>query len=164
METLCGVGLPEMVIIALVGFVVVGPERSKEVALQAGRFLRKVLSSEWWGEFNQITTAIRDLPNTLVRLAELEEAQAEFKDVMGEINETEREIRRETRIKSGASKQSAASKKPDSAGESEVHEPAEGTISTDPWDIANASAQTTFMNQSDDSADQPDEEANDRDS
>ncbi|MBN1313589.1 MAG: twin-arginine translocase TatA/TatE family subunit [Anaerolineae bacterium] len=85
MDTFCGLGLPELVIIALVGFVLIGPERSRELALQAGRFMRQVVTSEWWGEFNQVSKAIRDLPNTLMRMSELEEAQAEIRQAMADI-------------------------------------------------------------------------------
>lgn len=62
-----------MIIMALVAFVVVGPERSRELALQLGRLLRRVMKSGWWKEFNQVAAAIRDLPTTLVRMAELED-------------------------------------------------------------------------------------------
>src|SRR5262245_39847482 len=73
MDTLCGLGLPELVIIILVGFIVIGPQRSRELAVVAGRFIRREMRSEWWREFNQVTNALRDLPNTLVRMAELED-------------------------------------------------------------------------------------------
>ena len=73
MDTVCGIGLPELIVLALVAFVVVGPERSRELALQAGRLLRRVMKSGWWKEFNQVAGAIRDLPTTLVRMAELED-------------------------------------------------------------------------------------------
>lgn len=71
--TLCGLGLPELIVIMLVGFVVIGPQRSREIAVVAGRLIRRAMRSEWWREFNQVTSALRDLPNTLVRMAELED-------------------------------------------------------------------------------------------
>ncbi len=83
MDTLCGIGLPELIIIALVGFVVIGPQRTREIALTAGRWLRRVMRSEWWREFNQIATALRDLPTTLVRMAELED---DIRQVRTDIN------------------------------------------------------------------------------
>jgi Sec-independent protein translocase protein TatA len=86
-DTLCGIGLPELIILALLGFVVVGPERSQDVALRAGRFLRNIMRSSWWHEFNQVADALRNLPNTLVRMAELEETQAALRRSMEEIEE-----------------------------------------------------------------------------
>lgn len=85
MDTLCGIGLPELVILALLGFVVIGPERSREVALQLGRWLRTLMRSPWWREFNQITDSLRNLPTTLVRMAELEEAQEELQQTLSDI-------------------------------------------------------------------------------
>lgn len=87
MDTLCGIGLPELIILVLLGFVVIGPERSREVALQLGRWLRTAIQSPWWREFNQITNSIRDLPTTLVRMAELEEAQQEIQRTLQDIEQ-----------------------------------------------------------------------------
>lgn len=91
MDTLCGIGLPELIILALLGFVVIGPERSREVALSLGRMLGAVMKSEWWGEVNHIAQAIRNLPTTLVRMAELEES---LKETEREMQETQDELRR----------------------------------------------------------------------
>lgn len=118
MDTLCGIGLPEMIILALLGFVVIGPERSQDLALRTGRFLRTVMRSAWWREFNQMAGALRDLPNTLVRMAELEEAQAELKRSMHEIEQ-------EVNIDMGRGSQSGAV--------------------TDPWGIQNATAETRII-------------------
>ncbi len=85
MDTLCGIGLPELIILALLGFVVIGPERSRDVALKAGRLLRQVMTSAWWREASQVATAIRNLPTTLVRMAELEETQAILQRTLHEI-------------------------------------------------------------------------------
>lgn len=86
----CGVGGPEILIFVTLLFVVFGPERSKEVALAAGRFLRQLMRSEWWKDLTRLTREIRNLPTTLVRLAELEETQAELEkslaDIRGEID------------------------------------------------------------------------------
>lgn len=91
MDTLCGFGLPEIIIILLLSFVLIGPERTQEVALNTGRLLRKVIRSEWWKEVNEITRAMKDLPTTLVRMAEIEETQKELRDTMREINDITRE-------------------------------------------------------------------------
>ena len=125
MDTLCGVGLPELIILFLIGFVVIGPERSQEVALIVGRWLRSLMTSSWWKEFNQITNSIRNLPTTLVRMAELEEAQADINRAMGEISQA-----------TSISTFNLTGNEPSSAA-------GEETI-TDPWGIRNATAQTTI--------------------
>ena len=73
MDTFCGLGLPELIVIVLVGFVVIGPQRSRELAVVAGRLIKRAMRSAWWREFSQVTNSLRDLPNTLVRMAELED-------------------------------------------------------------------------------------------
>lgn len=125
MDTLCGIGLPELLILALLGFVVIGPERAQDVALRAGRFLRTVMRSGWWRDFNQVAQAMRDLPNTLVRMAELEEAQADIRRSMQEI---EQEV-------SAEMNQIGQMGDIGSIGQSQPP-------IVDPWGIRNATAQT----------------------
>jgi Sec-independent protein translocase protein TatA len=79
-DTLCGLGLPELLVLAVVGFVVIGPQRSRELALTLGRWLRKLMMSAWWREFNDVAGALRDLPNTLVRMADLEDEVRRVQD------------------------------------------------------------------------------------
>lgn len=90
MDTLCGLGLPEIILILLLSFALIGPERTQEVALNAGRLLRRVVRSDWWREVNEITRAMKDLPTTLVRMAEIEETQKELRETMREINDLTR--------------------------------------------------------------------------
>ncbi len=127
MDTLCGVGLPELIVLALVAFVVIGPERSQEIALKLGRFLRSMMRSAWWHEFNQVTRALRDLPGTLVRMAELEEAQIEIKSMQDDLRRTLGDIERDTQTS------------PDRASPpSRVPDPYEN-----PWGIDSAEYQAT---------------------
>lgn len=109
----CGLGGPELVILALLLFVVFGPERTQQVALAAGRFLRRLMQSEWWGDFTRLTREMRDLPNTLVRLAELEETQAELEKSLADLQ-----------------------------GEIDFNLRGEDDVTTDPWGIENAVAGT----------------------
>jgi Sec-independent protein translocase protein TatA len=127
MDTLCGLGLPELVIVALLAFVVIGPQRSREVALRAGRFLRSVITSSWWKEFNQVADSVRNLPTTLVRMAELEEAQADLRRTMSEIGQDARP----TPPVYPSRRAAAASSQPDNT-----------EAASDPWGIMNATADT----------------------
>jgi Sec-independent protein translocase protein TatA len=132
-----------MIIIALLAFVIIGPERSQEVALQAGRFLRNIMRSEWWGDFSEITSAMRNLPTTLVRMAELEEAQREIEETMRDINTT-----------AGAEPFRPPPRRP--APNAQPQEPSpQRDMETDPWGIANATAQTEYFEPSTDEADTP---------
>lgn len=123
MDTLCGLGLPEIIIIALLAFVVVGPERSRDTALMAGRFLRNVMKSEWWRDLTQVVGSLRNLPTTLVRMAELEEAQKELRQTVQDINSSARLDR--------------VPPEPPKA-------PPDQLQPSDPWGISQAAAGTTF--------------------
>jgi sec-independent protein translocase protein TatB len=127
MDTLCGIGLPELIIVALIGFVVVGPERAREVAVVAGRWLGKAMRSPWWKEFNQVTSALRNLPTTLVRMAELEETQAE-------LERTLRDIESETQVDFNE-KQATKKTKAEASGEEKVE-------AEDPWGVGKRASDT----------------------
>ncbi len=88
MNTLCGIGIPELVLLVLVIFVVLGPERSRQAALELGRFLGKLLRSNWWREISEITQSLRDLPATLIRMAELEDMQSELRETLSDIQKS----------------------------------------------------------------------------
>lgn len=76
---ICGLGGPELIVVALLGYIIFGPERAKDAALNAGRLMRKVTRSPWFADFSRMAKELRDLPNTLIRMAELEDTQAELK-------------------------------------------------------------------------------------
>jgi sec-independent protein translocase protein TatB len=90
MNTLCGIGVPELVLLALVILVVLGPERSRQAALELGRFLGKLLRSKWWKEISEITQSLRDLPATLIKMAELEDMQSEIRETLSDIQKSAR--------------------------------------------------------------------------
>ena len=79
-----------MIIVAIIGFVIIGPERSRELAVQAGRAIRTAMNSTWWRELTQVSSALRDLPTTLVRMAELED---ELKQVRTDLNRAAHPLR-----------------------------------------------------------------------
>ncbi|MBN1119862.1 MAG: hypothetical protein JXJ17_02190 [Anaerolineae bacterium] len=88
MNTLCGIGIPELVLLVLVIFVVLGPERAQETALELGRLLGKLLRSKWWKEISEITQSLRDLPTTLIKMAELEGMQSELRETLSDIQKS----------------------------------------------------------------------------
>ena len=115
MDTLCGIGLPELVIITLFSFVIIGPERSREIGLTVGRWLRRAVKSQWWREFNQMASSIRDLPNTLIRMSELED----------DLQRVKRDLNRATKIDPPAGALSDSTSAPPRAPDSNA----------DPWGI-----------------------------
>jgi len=83
-----GIGPLELLFIALIALVLVGPRDLRKVAHSAGRTLKRVYRSDTWKALTQMSRSLRDLPGTLVREAELEEIEeirrtaAEVKSVL----------------------------------------------------------------------------------
>jgi len=57
----------------IIALIIFGPNDIVRAGRSLGRFLRKVVTSEGWQAFQQASKGMRDLPNTLMREAGLEE-------------------------------------------------------------------------------------------
>ena len=83
-----GIGPLELLFIALIAVVLVGPRDLRNVAHSTGRTLKRIYRSDTWKALTQMSRSLRDLPGTLVREAELEEIEeirrtaAEVKSVL----------------------------------------------------------------------------------
>ena len=75
-----GIGPLELVFILLITLTVLGPKDISKTGRTIGRFLRKVVTSQWWSGFRQTSREIRQLPITLMREASIE-------DTLNELNE-----------------------------------------------------------------------------
>ena len=69
-----GIGPLEVLFILLIAFAVLGPGDMAKTGRTVGRFLRKVVTSQWWSGFRAASREIKQLPITLMREASLEEA------------------------------------------------------------------------------------------
>lgn len=82
---LLGVGPLELIFVLVIIFLVLGPDDLAATGKKIGRFLSTVRKSEFWRGVTQVSKEMRDLPTTLMREAELEDAkkelEREFKDV-----------------------------------------------------------------------------------
>lgn len=76
--TILGVGPFELILILLVMFLVLGPQDIAKTGKKLGRFLGNVRKSDIWSSVTQMRKTIRDLPDTLVREAELEDVKKEL--------------------------------------------------------------------------------------
>lgn len=79
-----GIGLPEILFVLLIAVIVLGPRDMTQAARTVGRFLRSVVTSEWWQSFKTGVQEVRRLPYQLMREAGMEEdwqAAAEVTDL-----------------------------------------------------------------------------------
>jgi len=77
-----GIGPLELMFVLVIALIIFGPNDMVKAGKTAGRFLRKIVTSDGWQTFQQTTKEMRTLPNKLIRDAGLEE----FKDEINQIS------------------------------------------------------------------------------
>ena len=73
-----GIGPLEIIVLLVIALLIFGPDDLMKAGKTAGKFIRKVTTSEGWQSLKEITREIRGIPNRLAREAELEEIQEEL--------------------------------------------------------------------------------------
>ena len=77
-----GIGPSELIFIVIIALIVLGPKDMQKAGKTIGRWLNQLVQSDGWKAFQRTTTEIRNLPNNLMREANLE------------LKETEKDIRK----------------------------------------------------------------------
>ena len=115
-----GIGPTELAFIILIALILLGPKDMEKAGRAIGRFLRDMTKSEGWQAFRDTSRELRNLPNRLMREANLE-------DLKKDVNEIGKEVEESATIKGfgtwadpSAAKPKAPQPKPDAA---EVPEP-----------------------------------------
>lgn len=68
-----GIGPLELLFIILIALIVLGPNDMVKTGRTIGKFLRNIVTSQVWRNFQQASKDLRKLPNKLMREAGLEE-------------------------------------------------------------------------------------------
>jgi Sec-independent protein translocase protein TatA len=79
-----GIGPLELVFILLIALIVLGPTDMVKAGRTIGRFLRRLVISPGWRNFQQASRELRTLPNKLMRDAGLEEELAAIREITKE--------------------------------------------------------------------------------
>jgi Sec-independent protein translocase protein TatA len=80
-----GIGPMEFIFIVLIILIIMGPKDMSKAGLSIGRFLRKVVTSDWWRTFREASKELGHLPNKLIREAGLEEEAKELNEGLADI-------------------------------------------------------------------------------
>ena len=83
-----GIGAPELIFIILIALIILGPKDMEKTGRTIGRFLRDMTRSEGWRAFRDTSREIRNLPNRLMREANLEDIQKDVGKIGKEIEES----------------------------------------------------------------------------
>ena len=73
-----GVGPFELIIIAVIALLVLGPKGMADLGRKTGRLVRKITHSTVWQDIMNTSRDLNDLPGKLMREADLED---EFKEI-----------------------------------------------------------------------------------
>ena len=72
-----GIGAPELVFVIVIALIVLGPKDMQKAGRTIGRWLNQVVQSDGWKAFQQTSRELRNLPNNLMREANMELAETE---------------------------------------------------------------------------------------
>jgi len=76
-----GIGPTELVFIVLIALIILGPKDMQKAGRTIGRWLRNMVTSDGWRVFRDTSRELRNLPNRLMREANLEELDQVDKEI-----------------------------------------------------------------------------------
>lgn len=83
-----GIGPTELVFIILIALILLGPKEMEKTGRTIGRFLRDLTRSESWRAFRDTSRELRNLPNRLMREANIEDLEKDVGKIGKEIEES----------------------------------------------------------------------------
>lgn len=83
-----GIGPTELVFIILIALILLGPKEMEKTGRTIGRFLRDMTKSEGWRAFQDTSRELRNLPNRLMREANLEDLEKDVGKIGKEIEKS----------------------------------------------------------------------------
>ena len=87
------VGILELLFILLLALIVLGPRKTIKTAGDVGRWIKELVSSEFWREIVSTSREIKELPKKLMDEAELQKTIEELNRSSTEVNAALRENR-----------------------------------------------------------------------
>jgi Sec-independent protein translocase protein TatA len=82
-----GIGGPELILILVLFLLILGPEHAPRVGRALGKQLRALTRSEVWQAVSQMGFSIRNLPQALIKLAEVEELQSQLAEDVARVRQ-----------------------------------------------------------------------------
>jgi len=82
-----GIGPTEIVFIILIALILLGPKDMEKTGRAIGRFLRDLTQSEGWRAFRDTSREIRNIPNRLMREANLEDMKKDINKIGKDVEE-----------------------------------------------------------------------------
>jgi Sec-independent protein translocase protein TatA len=83
-----GIGPTELAFIILIALILLGPKEMEKTGRAIGRFLRDMTKSEGWRAFRDTSRELRNIPNRLMREANLEDLEKDIGKIGKEVEES----------------------------------------------------------------------------
>lgn len=80
-----GIGLPEIFFIVILALILLGPKDMVKAGRAIGRALRSFVMSPTWQAMRATGKEIQQIPTKLMREAGLDEMQAEYQEIKGDV-------------------------------------------------------------------------------
>jgi len=94
-----GIGPTEIAFIVLLALILLGPKEMEKTGRTIGRFLRDLTRSESWRAFRDTSREIRNLPNRLMREANIEDLQKDMGEISKDVGKIGKEIEESSTVK-----------------------------------------------------------------
>jgi sec-independent protein translocase protein TatB len=94
-----GIGPTEIVFILLLALILLGPKEMEKTGRTVGRFLRDMTRSEGWRAFRDTSRELRNLPNRLMREANIEDLQKDMGEISKDVGKIGKEIEDASTVK-----------------------------------------------------------------
>ena len=88
-----GIGPTELVFIILIALILLGPKDMQKTGRTIGRWLRDMTRSEGWRAFRDTSRELRNLPNRLMKEANMEDLEKEVGKIGKDLKESTDEIK-----------------------------------------------------------------------
>jgi len=82
-----GIGPTELLFIILIALILLGPKEMQKTGRTIGRFLRNLTTSDGWRAFRDTSRELRNLPNRLMREANIEDLEKDIGKIGNEIKD-----------------------------------------------------------------------------
>jgi sec-independent protein translocase protein TatB len=107
-----GIGPTELIFIILIALIILGPKDMEKTGRAIGRFLRNMTTSDGWRVFRETSREIRNIPNRLMREANIEDLEKEVGKIGKEVDEIGKEIEEASEVKGFGTWANPAAAKP----------------------------------------------------
>ena len=107
-----GIGPTELVFIILIALIVLGPKDMQKTGRTIGRWLRNMTTSDGWRAFRDTSREIRNLPNRLMREANLEDIEKDVGQIGKDVGKIGKDIEEAADVKGFGTWANPAAAKP----------------------------------------------------